>query len=673
MTIRPVAGLPLLHMDHPEFTGPPQVIKSVFDRLMAAVALILASPLLLAIVIAIRLGDGGPALFRQERVGKDGRPFVLFKFRTMVVDADQQKNLLIKLNETDGVLFKIRRDPRVTPIGAKLRRWSLDELPQLINVLIGNMSLVGPRPALPEEAALYGHHVRRRLMVKPGITGLWQVKGRSDLTWDEAVRLDLRYVENWSFMLDLQILWKTSSAVARGKGAYLSGQGGDLLSFTDVDLARLLVALAVLLIAAHGCGSLFARLGQPPAIGEILGGILLGPTLLAAVAPGVAHWIFPKDGASAAALGAVYQLGLLLLMFAAGTEMRKLLQRSNVRTVSLIAGFGMVLPFAAGLGLVAALGVKNFIGPAGNHTALILVFGMAVAVTSIPVISRIMHDLHLLPTRFARMVLSAAVVEDIVLYVVLAVAVGLVQPKGKSAFGLPGALNIHTVSQNSVYHTIIAVVFLAIALGFGGRAYRTLSGLRINVLARRSPVAFQLLWMLALSAAALAIGLVPLYGAFTAGIAVAVADESLAGQEDRNALTGISFGFFIPIYFAIIGIQLDLIHHFDPLFFLGFLAFACIAKAASVYLGARLAKENRFMAWSLAVAMNARGGPGIVLASTAYAAGIINQTFFVKVCCCGARRSRQSQTTPRRKATRRRRPSARARAGCFSPRCRLVF
>lgn len=219
-TIRPVAGLPLLHMDHPEFTGLPRLIKSAFDRLVAAIVLVLFSPLLLMIILAIRLGDGGPALFRQERVGKDGRPFVLFKFRTMVVDAEQQRNQLSALNETDGVLFKIRRDPRITSIGAKLRRWSLDELPQLVNVLIGNMSLVGPRPALPEEAALYGDHVRRRLMVKPGITGLWQVKGRADLLWDEAVRLDLRYVENWSFMLDLQILWKTGSAVVRGNGAY---------------------------------------------------------------------------------------------------------------------------------------------------------------------------------------------------------------------------------------------------------------------------------------------------------------------------------------------------------------------------------------------------------------------------------------------------------------------
>jgi exopolysaccharide biosynthesis polyprenyl glycosylphosphotransferase len=219
-TITPVAGLPLLHMEHPAFSGLRRMIKSAFDRLMAAIALLLFSPLLLAVAMAIRLGDGGPALFPQERVGKGGQPFVLFKFRTMLVDAERQKSQLDELNETDGVLFKIRRDPRVTRVGAMLRRWSLDELPQLINVLIGNMSLVGPRPALPEEVAVYGDHVRRRLVVKPGMTGLWQVNGRSDLSWDESVRLDLRYVENWSFMLDLQILWKTGAAVGRGKGAY---------------------------------------------------------------------------------------------------------------------------------------------------------------------------------------------------------------------------------------------------------------------------------------------------------------------------------------------------------------------------------------------------------------------------------------------------------------------
>jgi Kef-type K+ transport system membrane component KefB len=403
------------------------------------------------------------------------------------------------------------------------------------------------------------------------------------------------------------------------------------MKFTDIDLARLLIALAVVLIAAHGMGSLFARLGQPPAIGEIVGGILLGPTVLAAILPNVQHWIFPSSGMSAAALGTVYQLGLLLLMFAAGAEMRRLLQRNAVRTVGLIAGFGMVLPFAAGLGLVTALGTKEFIGPARSHTALVLVFGLAIAVTSIPVISRIMHDLNLLPTRFARVVLSVAVAEDIVLYVILAVAVGLVQTTSSTAFGIPAALNLHTIAQNAAYHTAIALIFLAVALSFGGRAYKMLAGMRANVLARRSLVAFQLLWMLTLSAAALALGLVPLYGAFTAGLAVAVADGSLAVRQDRNALTGISFGFFIPAYFALIGLQLDLLHHFNPLFFLGFLVFGCAAKAASVYLGARLSRENRFMSWSLAVALNARGGPGIVLASIAYAAGIINQTFFVSL------------------------------------------
>ena len=401
------------------------------------------------------------------------------------------------------------------------------------------------------------------------------------------------------------------------------------MSFTDIDLARLLIALAVLLVAAHGVGALFARFRQPPAIGEIVAGLLLGPSALGAAFPDVQHWIFPATGSSAAALGAVYQLGLLLLMFAAGAEMRRLMQRNAVRTVGLIAAFGLVLPFAAGLGLVAVLGVGNFIGTAGNEAALILVFGMAVAVTSIPVISRIMHDAGLLGTRFSRIVLSVAVIEDIVLYVILAVAIGLVQARGGEAFGVPTALNIHGVTQNSVYHTVVAVLFLGVALTAGGRVYKALTGMR-QPLMRRSPVAVQLLWMLTLSAGALALGLVPLYGAFVAGITVAVATDGEFVRE-RNALMGVSFGFFIPIYFAIIGIQLDLIHDFDVVFFLGFLAFACVAKAASVYLGARLSRENKFMSASLAIAMNARGGPGIVLASAAYAAGIINQTFFVSL------------------------------------------
>jgi len=220
MTIRPAAGLTLVHVDHPELTGIRLIMKGVFDRVLAGLALLLLSPLFIVLAIAIRRSDRGPALFRQTRVGKDGRDFRLYKFRTMMVDADQRKDELLASNDLDGVLFKLRRDPRVTRLGALLRRWSIDELPQLINVLLGNMSLVGPRPALPREAARYADHVRRRLVVKPGLTGLWQVSGRSNLSWEESVRLDLRYVENWSFVLDLQILWKTTWAVFRGTGAY---------------------------------------------------------------------------------------------------------------------------------------------------------------------------------------------------------------------------------------------------------------------------------------------------------------------------------------------------------------------------------------------------------------------------------------------------------------------
>jgi exopolysaccharide biosynthesis polyprenyl glycosylphosphotransferase len=219
-TIRPTAGLTLLHVDHPRLDGIRLAGKAVFDWCIAGLALVMLAPLMGLLALTIRVADGGPALFTQIRVGKDGRAFRIYKFRTMVVDAEQHKAELMDRNEHDGVLFKLHNDPRVTAVGARLRHWSVDELPQLLNVLLGDMSLVGPRPALPDEAANYAEHVHRRLVVKPGITGLWQVNGRANLPWDESVRLDLRYVENWSFALDLQILWKTISALLRRSGAY---------------------------------------------------------------------------------------------------------------------------------------------------------------------------------------------------------------------------------------------------------------------------------------------------------------------------------------------------------------------------------------------------------------------------------------------------------------------
>ncbi len=221
-TIRPVDGLPMLHVEHPRLSGPRWLLKGVFDRCAAGLALLLLAPLLAFCALAIRLDRAapGPALFKQVRVGRHGKPFTIYKFRTMRTDAEALLAELRARNDNDGVLFKLREDPRISRVGRLLRRYSLDELPQLVNVLRGEMSLVGPRPPLPAEVADYPSDMRRRLVVKPGLTGLWQVSGRADLTWDEAMRLDLRYVENWSLTLDLIILMRTGSAVLRASGAY---------------------------------------------------------------------------------------------------------------------------------------------------------------------------------------------------------------------------------------------------------------------------------------------------------------------------------------------------------------------------------------------------------------------------------------------------------------------
>ncbi|MGV9844931.1 sugar transferase [Streptomyces sp. SLBN-134] len=215
-----VLGIPLLRVSMPAFTGGRRAVKGVVDRLGAAVLLMLFAPLMVCVALLVLVTSRGGAFYRQRRVGKDGREFTMLKFRTMVAGADRARAELADLNEGAGLLFKLRRDPRVTRVGGVLRRYSVDELPQLFNVLTGSMSLVGPRPPLPEECAAYGPDIRRRLLVKPGLTGLWQISGRSDLSWEEAVRLDLRYVEDWSLALDTVILWKTLRAVLHGQGAY---------------------------------------------------------------------------------------------------------------------------------------------------------------------------------------------------------------------------------------------------------------------------------------------------------------------------------------------------------------------------------------------------------------------------------------------------------------------
>lgn len=223
----PVAGLPLIRLEAPAFSGVRKLIKRLFDLTVSLVLLVLLSPVFAVIALAIKRFDSGPVFFTQERIGIHGKPFVMIKFRTMTTTAEEDRDQLLRESghlglEAAGnsVLFKLKEDPRITNVGKKLRKYSLDELPQLINVLTDDMSLVGPRPPLATEVEKYEDHVNRRFLMKPGITGQWQTSGRSNLSWDESVRADLMYVENWSFVNDIIILWRTLGVMLRGTDAY---------------------------------------------------------------------------------------------------------------------------------------------------------------------------------------------------------------------------------------------------------------------------------------------------------------------------------------------------------------------------------------------------------------------------------------------------------------------
>jgi exopolysaccharide biosynthesis polyprenyl glycosylphosphotransferase len=220
VTLRPSAGLSLLLVEPPSARMGRMMLKSVIDRAVGIALLVLAAPVIALAAVAVRLTSRGKAFFPQHRIGLDGNTFTMYKLRSMVQDAEARKTELEAFSDRDGLMFKMHADPRITKVGKVLRRYSLDELPQLWNVVKGDMSLVGPRPPLPSEYEAYHDAVHRRLRVRPGLTGLWQVSGRADLTWEESVRMDLRYVDNWSIALDLQILWKTARAVIRGSGAY---------------------------------------------------------------------------------------------------------------------------------------------------------------------------------------------------------------------------------------------------------------------------------------------------------------------------------------------------------------------------------------------------------------------------------------------------------------------
>ena len=399
------------------------------------------------------------------------------------------------------------------------------------------------------------------------------------------------------------------------------------MSLSNADVTHLLLALVLLLAAAHGLGRLFTRLHQPKVAGEILGGLLLGPTLFGLVAPTWQHAIFAAGSATPVALGVFYQLGLILLMYCSGAELRSILARRERKATLGIALLANAVPFAAGVGFLRVYDAEHFLGPAHDRTAFTLVFALAMAVTSIPVIARIMADLGILGTRFARVVLSVAVLEDLLVYVVLNFALALVAPPQAEAFSLPGVLGVRPASTlGSAYYVVVTLACFALPALVGPGLVGRLAVARGNLLHRASPIGFQLTLLLALTGLAAFLGMSPIFGAMLAGILAS--DLHGDAADARQTIQRFAYAVFLPIYFSVVGLRLDLVHQFDPWFFVFFLAFACLVKTASAYAGARLAGEDKPGARNLAVALNARGGPGIVLASVAFDAGIINLAFY---------------------------------------------
>ena len=394
---------------------------------------------------------------------------------------------------------------------------------------------------------------------------------------------------------------------------------------STAQIAAILISLAVLVGVAHLLGQLLVLLRQPRLIGEILTGALLGPFVLGRVAPSVSSALFgdgsdPTDSTKVV-LGFIYWLGLLLLMFVSGSEVRKVLSGENRRPTAWILGVGTPLPFFIALGVGSLLPLHSLAGPAGDESAVLLILAIAVAVTSIPVISRIFFDLGIMHTRFASLVLGSAILEDLALWAVLAVA---------TALAASGGLG-EEVAGTMTAHIAATLGYLLIGLVVAPRLLKRLHTARWNVLEKSSPVGYAIILMLVYASVAALIDVNLVFAAFLAGFGLV---GGLGGTErvrfavPLDAISKVSFAVFIPLYFVIVGYQLQLGNGFSLGLLMAFLLGSSVLCLASVGLAARLAGFRGLEIVNLAVAQNARGGPGIVLASVAYEAGIINGRFF---------------------------------------------
>jgi Kef-type K+ transport system membrane component KefB len=390
-------------------------------------------------------------------------------------------------------------------------------------------------------------------------------------------------------------------------------------------LGSLTLALLLLVGGANVLGHLAARLRQPKVVGEILAGVLLGPSLLGLLAPGVAAQLF-GDGdrdAPTVVLGFLYNLGLLLLMFVSGASVRNVLGKDNRKPTAWLLGLGTPLPFFLALGLAPLLPLEAFMGPAGSKPAVVLVFAIAAAVTSIPVITKIFFDLGILHTRFASLMLGAAVLEDIALWGVLALATAVASATVASG----GAVLAETVSV----HVVTNILFVLLAMTLAPRVLRRLSRARWNLLATESPIAWIIMVFLGYVSLAAALDVTLAFAAFLAGFGIVGGIKSADRhrfQAPLDSIGHVSAAVFIPIYFAVVGYRLDFTEGFSPLMLIAFLLGSSLVVLFSIGLAARLAGFRGLDIVNIAVTCNARGGPGIVLASVAYDAGIISAPFF---------------------------------------------
>jgi Kef-type K+ transport system membrane component KefB len=407
------------------------------------------------------------------------------------------------------------------------------------------------------------------------------------------------------------------------------------MTLASLDLFHVLAALAALLAFAHLGGVVAHRMGLPPMLGELAGGLLLGATVLGRVGPHVSQWLFDTPQGSGAVpplvpiLGFCSQLGLLLLMFVGGLAMRRLVDHKDVRAVAWITGLGVSVPVVTALVIFRFQDFSAYLGPARSLPALHIVLIAALAVTSIPVITRIFIDLDLIDTRLARIVLSVAVLEDVLLYVGISLAVGMANGQAKTDASIPSLLNMDPNGPLYIAWHVGASLLLLVAASMSAAVLPSgvPRGRSRNPIARRSPLGWTVAFVCAVTLVAMLLGLAPIFGALVAGIAVAN-DDRPAFLVARREIESFAMATFIPIYFALVGVSLDLVDAFDWKLTLGLLLVGTTVKFTATLIGARMAGEPPAMARALATSVNARGGPGIVLATTAIAAGIIDSRTF---------------------------------------------